>query len=229
MRSIRFLYVVAAVCLCISTGGADTSFCVQGGKVISVDTSPGNLEVTIEVDDRAEPAEGEIAVHMRFDTPQGSVDFQSGETVTCNEVALSYDGPRGYSGLVPQVAPGDNYTFVYTRDGKPAKIIVPALQRPVLTNPTVGAAVQRSSSLNISYVAAQGDSICVRADDGIMQTEGLPQADSGTYTQLNVSRLKSGPGSIELTRTVRGTPPRNGFKSVLSKYQVSSSIDINWL
>ena len=223
----RFLRAFVVLCLCVSATGADGSGCSFVTQT-SAATSPGSLDVEITADDKDDPIDGEIPVHMLFRLDGKIAEFAAGETVTCNGVSLTYAGLFGYSGSVPQVAPGGAYEFVYTRKGTAIKILLTAPERPRFTSPLTGTRVQRSNNLRITYVAAGDESIVGYAGDSTTGQEGSAQPDSGTYTGLDVTKLKAGPGSIGLIRKIVGTPLRTGFKSAHTTYRVSSSIDITW-
>ena len=228
MRSMRFLYVVAAVCLCVTGGGADGSWDC-GKTVVPTDSSPGAMDVKLSVEEGGEEKDGTALVSMLFNVSDGIAQFQAGETVTCNGLPLMYVPLLGYSAWVPTRAPGGAYEFVYTRQGTPTKVSMKALDRPLVTSPMRGAMLQRSNHLSITYMAAGGNDVRAEAGDGKTFTLGSSQPDTGTYTGLDVTQLKAGPGTLGLVRVVDSALQNTGFKSVETSYQVSSSMAVTWL
>jgi hypothetical protein len=217
---IRSLGVVAFGVMLMTTACNPTS---------PTDTSPGALDVRISVLD-IYPNQNDLAVIMQFLSGGNVVKFVNGETVTCNNVALSYNGlTSGYAGRVTQVAPGGKYRFVYTRSGTQTTVEVTAPPRPAILTPAANAQVPRTTNLTITYTSAGGAAVRGGASDA-SSSAGNPgeQSDNGTYTGLDVSSLKAGPGLVSLTRILRSTDTSTAFKSVAVEYDVSSEIPVTW-
>ncbi len=197
--------------------------------VSPTDTSPGALDVRISVLD-VYPNQNDLAVVMQFLSGGKVVKFATGETVTCDNVALSFNGlTSGYAGRVPQLAPGGKFQFVYTRSGTQTTVAVTAPPRPAILTPAANANVPRTTSLTITYTPAGGAAVRGSASDA-SASAGSPgeQPDSGQYTGLDVTSLKAGPGSVGLTRILRYTDTSTAFKSVAVEYTVSSDRPVTW-
>jgi hypothetical protein len=187
------------------------------------DTSPANLDVSISVlDVDPNPSDHKVPVVVQFLFQGSLVQFNAGETVTCNGVSLTFNG-LGYAERVPIQSPGATYSFVYTRNGVNTNVNVPVPQRPLMLTPQNGATVPRTNSLTVTYVADSGSGIEAAASDGAtgLGSQGV-QPDNGTYSGFNVSQLKAGPGTISITRKFNTTPGGTGFKSAKVSYDCAS-------
>lgn len=198
-----------------------------GAQVVSPDNpSASTLDVTIQVLDEAAPSDGKNVVTMQLLSNGTIVQFTHGETITCNGTPLAFNG-LAYAGRIPQAPVGSMYHFVYTWNSGSATINLPVPQRPVVTSPTPGLTVTRTSSLTINYVPDSGSGIDASAGDSSTGIDrNINEPDNGTYTGLDVSSLHAGPGVISIIRIFQGTPSGTGFKSVQTTYR-SSSVDVH--
>ncbi len=194
------------------------------------DTSPGNLDVKIDVLDEPSTSDGKNVVVMQFLSGGRAVQFTGGETVSCNGVTLTYNALFfGYAGRVPIQPVGGAYTFVYTRSGTNTTVGLSVPQRPVFTSPTSGATVTRTNSLTIQYLPGTGTGVDAGASDGSTGIQrNVFEPDNGTYTGLDVSSLRAGPGSLSLTRKFETAPAGTGFRSVQTTYRSVANISIVW-
>src|SRR5438270_13452886 len=185
-----------------------------GVQVVSPDNPPASvLDVTIQAVDEAAPSDGKNVVTMQLLSNGTIVQFTHGETITCNGTPLAFNG-LAYVGRIAQAPVGGMYQFVYTWNSGSATINLAVPQRPVVTSPTPGSTVTRTTSLTINYVADSGSGVDASAGDsstGVLAN--IQKPDNGTYTGLDVSSLHTGPGVISIIRIFQGTPSGTGFKS----------------
>src|SRR5262245_10489577 len=81
------------------------------------DTSAGNLDVTITIQDDLTSPGKLAAIIVSFDNGGRTVQFTNGESVTCDGVPLT-SGSLGFIGGVPNHVPNSTpFTFVYTSQG----------------------------------------------------------------------------------------------------------------
>ncbi len=188
--------------------------------------APSLLDVTIQVLDEAASTDGKNVVTMQLLYNGTIVQFTNGETISCNGTPLDFNG-LGYAGRVARAPVGGMYQFVYTWNSGSAAIILPVPQRPVVTSPTPGSTVIRTTSLTINYVPDGGSGVDASAGDSSTGIDrNVNEPDNGTYTGLDVSQLQPGPGVISITRIFQSTPSGTGFKSVQTTYR-SSSVDVH--
>ncbi len=194
-----------------------------------VDVAASNLDLNISIiDTDASPSDGKVPIIVQFFLNGTYVQLASNATVTCNGVTLTFGG-LGYAERVPLVSVGGTYNCAHTRNGVSTNVSVTVPPRPIFTSPSQGASVARSSNLTITYVAGSGSGVRGSAGDGSTGLGGNREPDNGTYTGLDVSSLKAGPGSIGLTREFTLTPSGTGFKSVKISYSSGSDIKITWI
>lgn len=197
--------------------------------VSPADTSPGALDVKVSVLD-TDAQQNTLAVVMQFFSGGSVAQFSGGETVTCNNVTLTFNGlVCGYAGRVPLLAPGGTYRFAYTRNGTQTAVDVTAPPRPAILTPPANATVARTTNLTIAYSAGGAAAVRGSASDGSTGLGGPgEQPDNGTYTGLDVSSLKAGPGSIGLTRILRFAQSGTAFKTAAVEYNVSADRPVTW-
>lgn len=194
----------------------------------TVDLAASDLDVKITViDTDKNPSDHKVPIVMQFFTNGKFVQLASNATVTCNGVALSWNG-LGYAQRVPIVATGGAYSCRHQRNNVTATANATVPARPVITSPTPGATVTRSNSLTIAYQPDGGTGVRGGAGDGSTGLSGNVQADNGFFTGFDVSTLKAGPGTVSITREFTFTPPSGGFKSVEVKYSAGSDVNVTW-
>jgi hypothetical protein len=193
-----------------------------------VDLPASDLDVKIAVLDTSQtPSDGKVPIVVQFVNAGRFVQLASNAAVTCNGVAMSFNG-LGYAARVPLVAVGGTYQCAHARNGQTTSASVTVPPRPVFVSPTQNASVARSTSLTITYVADSGTGMRASAGDGTTGLSGNVQPDNGTYTGFDVSTLKAGPGSIGLTRELKFTPSGTGFKSAEVTYSSGADINVTW-
>jgi hypothetical protein len=194
----------------------------------TVDTPASNLDLKVTViDTTATPSDGKAPVVAQFLLNGAVVQFGANAQVTCNGVALTFNGV-GNTGRVPMVTPGGTYSVVYSRGGTSTTLNITVPSRPVIVSPAANSTVTRSSSLTITYVADGGSAVRGSAGDGSTGLGGNHELDNGNYTGFNVSSLKAGPGSLGLTREFQNAVGGTGFKSAQVAYSVGSEIKVTW-
>jgi hypothetical protein len=196
-----------------------------------VDTSAANLDVNINIPEGLAAGYNTLPVIVQFLSSGHIVQFGTGEIITCNGIALSFNAlVNGYTERVPIQPVGGTYAFIYTRNGVPTTVTVTAPPRPKFLDPTMGSKITRSANLTINYTTTgTGFSMSASASDGQTAVSGklLNQADSGAYT-MDVTSLKLEPGSISLTREFHSAPANTGFRSVAVVYGSNSEIKVTW-
>jgi hypothetical protein len=197
-----------------------------GGQPVDVAASELSIQPAI-IDSDPSPSDGKLPVIVQFYRGGGFVQLAGTSTVTCNGIALTWNG-LGYAERVPVVAPGGTLAFVHVRGGETAQIAVTVPPRPVVTAPASGASVARTTNLAISYAAAASAGVRPGASDGTSALAGTEQPDTGTAT-IDVSQLHAGPGTIDISRRIVSTAGGTGFGAVSATYTISSaSTHVTW-
>lgn len=220
--------MVAVGRLSVSAMGALTAVLLVGcNPPAVVDALGSDLSVRVTViDTEANPSDGKVPIVLQFSSNGTVVQLAAGASVTCNGVAMPWNG-LGYAERVPIVAAGGTYTCVHERNGVTSSILITVPARPVILSPTPGAFVARSASLTVTYVADAGTGVRVSAGDGSTGLGGNLQPDNGAST-VDVSSLKAGPGSIGVTREFAITPAPGGFQAASVSYSSGSDISVTW-
>lgn len=166
------------------------------------------------------PSDGKVPVVVQFF--EGSTFVQLGTTssVTCNGVALTWNG-LGYAERVPIVPAGGSFTIAHVRGGVTTQLTVDVPARPVVMSPASGASLPRTS-VELHYVAATSAGIRPGASDGATSVSGTEQPDTGT-ARLDVNTLHAGAGTLDLSRRVTSAPSGTGFASAATTYTISSA------
>lgn len=197
----------------------------------TTDLPASDLNVKITVIDTAEnPSDGKVPIVVQFVSNGRVVALASNATVTCNGVAMSWNGlVVGYAERVPIVAVGGTYSCAHRRNGVTTTANVTVPSRPVFVSPAQGDLVTLSKNLTIKYIPADGTGVDAGAGDGVTGIEqNIFEPDNGVYTGLDVSPLRGGPGSINLIRKFEATPSGTSFRSVQITYHSSSRITVTW-
>jgi hypothetical protein len=195
----------------------------------TVDEPASALAVKLTViDTEATPSDGKVPVVMQFFSGGKYVKLASNAAVSCNGVTLTDHG-IGFAERVPIQPPGGVYTFQHSRGGVNTTVSITVPPRPVITSPTAGASVPRTSSLTINYVAGSGTGIRGSAGDASTGKSGNVQPDNGAYTGLDVSTFQAGAGRVGINREFENIHAGgSGFASVESKYTSGSDINVTW-
>jgi len=219
--------LLTAVALVFAIGLAGCGSC-QPPPVVSVPSS-GLAAIASVVDITEAPSDGKVIAVMQFTQNGNPVQLGSDATVTCNGVPLTFNGLLfGHAERVPLVAAGGTYTFRHSRAGVNTDVTVTVPPRPVFAAPTVaGAALARSSSFTIHYVAGTGTAVRGGANDATNAANNS-QPDDGTHDGLDVSGFTPGPGTLSLTRTLQSPINGTGFASATSRFEIGKTIDITW-
>jgi len=160
----------------------------------------------------------------------GKVVQVTNATTSCNGVALPYNGLLfGYAERVPIVPVGGTYNFRYSRNGVNTDVSTTVPPRPVFAAPTIaGAALPRSNSFTIHYVAGTGASVRGSANDAANHAANNSQPDDGTHDGLNVSGFTPGPGTLGITRLLESPMGGTGFLSAKRRFETNKTINITW-
>ena len=199
-----------------SAGCIDTSL----GQTQSVDLPASELaiEPTI-IDAEAAPADGRVPVSMQFFHTNALVQLGGG-VVSVNGVVLPWTA-QGYTGRIPVVAEGGTITFEYTRAGTTADVVFQVPPRPVVTSPATNEVVERSTNVTVTYVSGTSFGVRPIASDAGLGITGGEQSDNG-MALLDASTLRSGAGSVGVTRRIVTTPPGSAFQSSVVTYKITS-------
>ena len=198
--------------------------------VTPADTSPSNLDLKLVVLDHPASSDGKNIVVAQFQNGGKAVRFAGTESVTCNGVPLPLNEALfGYAERVPIQPVGGSYQFVYTHSGTPSTITLPVPARVVFTSPTAGATVARNSNMTISYVPGAGTGVNasgVGPAGNLNRNVFLP--DNGTYTGMDSSTFGTGAGTLSLTRRFETPLGGTGFRSAVTQYDSTSTINVTW-
>lgn len=179
------------------------------------------------VDTDPAPDDGMVPVVVQFYRSNDFVQLGASTAVTCNGAALPWSG-LGYAGRVPIVAAGGDFVFVHNRGGVKTQLTLKVPVRPVLSSPVAGASLVRSAKLAIGYAASASAGVRPGASDGTIGISGFEQSDNGT-AYLDVSGLRAGAGTIDLSRRVLSVPAGTGFQSVVATYTIASvETQVTW-
>lgn len=194
------------------------------------DTSPGSLDVRVAVVDVDEtPSDGKVIVVMQFLQNGHAVEFNTGETVHCNGVAMPFNGLFfGYAERVPIQAVGGMYQFVYTRQAMNTTVDVTVPSRPAIQSPAAGAMVMRTANFSFTYAPGGGSSIRGGARSGNATKDLAGQPDNGMLGPVDITSLAAGPGAVFITREITTTPGGSGFHTLEVKYSTSADRSVIW-
>src|SRR5215813_9802059 len=109
--------------------------------VVDVPASGLAVELTI-IDVTATPSDGKVPALVVFQQAGKSVQIASSSSISCNGVALTWNG-LAYAQRVPIVAAGGTFSCVFSRAGVNTNFSVTVPARPVMTSPASGATVSR--------------------------------------------------------------------------------------
>jgi hypothetical protein len=221
-----------------------------GCATITAPQANANLNVEIRVKDFQQ---GTSQVIVRFaDTRNNTVQFVSGETITCNDQFLRYDsdylerfvGLGAYVGDVPRIPAGGAYTFAYTPARAsatapapdPVVVSVNVVNAPVhVTSPTSGSAVPipKSAPLTIHYdpiSLANTTILAVAVDSRAQVTFTLPQRETGTITMQpdQFKNFNPGPGVFSLVRVTEIKQSNGPFNKLTINYENISQFPVTW-
>lgn len=198
-----------------------------------VNVSPSALDARITVvDPEPNPSDGKVVITVQFFS-NGQFVQPAGAVVTANGTALPFNGGVGYVDRVPMVAAGGTYTIVHAAGGTSTTIAaVTAPQRPVITSPSAGAFLPRTTA-TIVYVAGTGTHVSgraagTRAGSGSVSVTANDQPDNGTYGPLAATGFDAGAGHVSLTRVLVSSPASSGFNSVQVTYNVGNRVAVTW-
>jgi hypothetical protein len=192
-----------------------------------LDAAASELDVQPAIIDlEPTPDDGKVPVVMLYFDGGTLVRLGAASSVTCNGVALAFNGV-GYGARVPTVPAGGAFTFAHQRDGVTTELAITVPPRPVVTSPASGATLPRTS-VELRYVAATSAGVRPSASDGIDRVSGAEQADTGTAV-LDVSSLQAGAGTLDVARHITSAPTDSGFASVAATYTIASlPISVVW-
>lgn len=191
------------------------------------DAAAAELQIKpVIIDVEPAPADGKVAVVVQFFDGGAFVQLGATSTVTCDGVALTWNG-LGYADRVPIVQAGGSMMIAHLRDGVTAQLAIAVPTRPVVMSPASGASLPRTS-VELRYVAATSAGVRPSASDGATSVSGSEQPETGS-AMLDVSALHAGAGTLDLSRRVVTTPSGTGFASATATYTISSApIAVVW-
>ena len=195
-----------------------------------VDEPASNVDVKLIVLDISEtPSDGKVIVAMQFTQNNKVVEISSNVTLTCNGVALPWNGLMlSHAERVPLQPVGGTYVFRYLRNGVSTRVTVTVPSRPVFTVPTIaGAILARTNNFTIHYLPAGGTSVRGDASDDTHSLNNS-QPDDGTFDGLDVSGFNAGPGTLSIDRTLENNLSGTGFHTAKTQYNTSKTINITW-
>lgn len=198
-----------------------------------VNVSPSALDARVNVvDAEPNPSDNKVVITVQFYS-SGQFVQPAGAVITANGTVLSFSGGIGYVERVPMVAAGGTYTIVHAVGGTSTTIAaVTAPPRPVITSPSAGAVLPRTSA-TIAYVAGTGTNVSgraagTRAGSGSVSVTANDQPDNGTYGPLATNGFDAGAGHVSLTRVLVLSPASSGFNSVQLTYNVGNRVAVTW-
>jgi hypothetical protein len=217
-KQIAMVAVLSAAAGCLDA--------VDGAPKVA-DAVASELSFQPQIVDTPDADDGKLAVTVQIFRGNDFVQLGAGAGITCNGVALPW-GALGYAARVPVVAAGGDLVFVHRRAGAMTQLVVKVPDRPTLTSPADGASLARVGQLEIRYVAAGSSGVRPGASDGRVGLAGSEQSDSGV-AYLDVTTLRPGEGTIEISRRVVDTQTRTGFQSAHATYTITSApIHVTW-
>jgi hypothetical protein len=196
----------------------------------TVDALAGDLAVGIHViDTDAHPSDGKVPIFVQFFRAGTFVQLAGNATVTCNNVTMTWNG-LGYAERVPAVPIGSTYACVHRRNNVSSTATLTVPPRPTFITPGNGSTVPRSTNLTIGYVADGGVGMRATAGDGASAQGGAhePQPDNGTFTDLDTTGMRAGPGSVSLVRELSLSGVGPAFQSVTVTYRSGAQIQVTW-
>jgi hypothetical protein len=229
MKPARYFHglLIPALVLLLSAVMTGCSGC-QAPPVVDVPASSVDVKISV-LDIEEVPSDGKVIVVMQFFQGGSVVQMSAGIAVSCNGVPLTWNGLLGgHAERIPIQPVGGAYACSFVRGIVTTTANVTVPPRPVFVSPTVaGAALVRSTSFTIHYMAGTGSSVRGDASDGT-NSKNNSQPDDGTFDNLDISGFNAGPGTISITRTIEGTLPGSGFLSAKSHYDTNKRVAITW-
>lgn len=211
ISGMTLLAVLAVGAGCVNGSAAATT-------VADVPASQLSIEPSI-IDSDPTPSDGMMPVVVQFF--HGNEFVQLANTlVTCNGVTLPW-GSLGYAARVPVPAAGSTMVFTHVKGGTTTMATIKVPSRPVLTSPTAGAMLTRTTNLAIAYVPSTSAGVRPDASDSTTAVNGSEQSETGT-AYLDVSMLHPGTGTVSVARRFVSLPTATGFQGVVVTYTISS-------
>jgi hypothetical protein len=203
--------VLAVGAGCVNGSAAETT-------VADVPASQLLLEPSI-IDSDPAPSDGKLPVVVQFF--HGNEFVQLANTaVMCNGVTLPWGG-LGYAARVPVPAAGSSMVFTHMRGGTTTMATIKVPPRPVITSPSAGAMLTRTTNLPITYVPSTSAGVRPDASDSAVGISGSEQSETG-IAYLDVSMLRVGAGTVSVARRFVSLPAATGFQGVVVTYTISS-------
>lgn len=199
-----------------------------------VDVAPNTLDAKVIVlDNDPNPSDHKVLISVQFFSGGDFVQLGGGAVITANGIELPFNGLANMA-RVPMVSAGGTYALVHTKASVATPIgtiVVPS--RPVISSPTSGANLPRSSSTTITYVAGsgahvKGSAFGPKAGAGTISTTADDKPDNGTYGPLNTLGFDAGSGRVSLTRELAMSPPGTGLQSVEITYHTGTEVPVVW-
>src|SRR5215813_3309420 len=134
------LTVLAVGAGCVNGSAAET-------MVVDVPAAQLIIEPSI-IDSDPSPSDGKVPVVVQFFHANTYVQLAGNASVMCNGMALPFGG-LGYSARIPLPVAGENLVFSHVRGGMITMTTIKVPPRPMVTSPSDGAMLTRSTSLAI--------------------------------------------------------------------------------
>ena len=192
---------------------------------------PKTVIVTVH-DEVEQPAGTKVFVSCEIDSGGIPIALGPGKTLACNGTAMIYDDAANmYKGAVAQVATGDRFSFTLT-DSMGAHFLCDVLEheRPVISSPTSGAAIERSGQFRIHYAAEAGTigiASTVR-DNPMTITPQSTEPDNGESAMYDLTGLPAGPGWVQIVRHYQSSHVDLGFRSIESNLFIGKVSGVTW-
>lgn len=210
--------------------GAWAAGCVDAsnGEVPAADVPASELSIepTI-VDADPAPADGQVSVVVQLFHANNYVKLGSGASLAVDGVTLPWSS-LGYTGKIPLVGAGGSIVFEHMRGGVTTRVTYAVPPRPTISTPAAGDTVERGTNVMIDYVASTSSGVRPSGSDGSITIPGAEQSETG-MALLDVSGLRSGPGSVRLARRIVKSPSGSGFQAAVVTYTITSApVSVIW-
>lgn len=219
LPNILILIVAAGLAGCVDT---------NAGSPMVVNAAASDLSIQPSIIDAdPAPSDGMVPIVIQFYQGNTFVELAAGNVVTCNGMPVPI-GNLGYTARVPLVAAGGDVVFALTRGTTVTKATVKVPPRPEVMSPIAGASLVRSITFPITYVPTTSAGVRPTASDTAIGLSGSEQPDNGMAV-IDVSALRVGSGTVQLSRRYLSVLPGTGFKAAIATYTISSAeVPVSW-
>jgi len=197
--------------------------CINGDASLTTVADVPAAQLIIEpsvIDADPAPSDGKLPVVVQFFHDNAFVQLAGNAGVMCNGMPMPWSG-LGYAIRIPLPAAGDTLVFSHVRAGTTTMTMLRVPPRPVISLPTQGTTIKRTTNLAIVYSSTMSAGVRPDASDDTIGVIGSEQSDNGT-AYLDVSGLHVGNGAISIERRYVFLQAGTGFQGVDSTYTISS-------